>query len=120
MNRAIFPALCLALLLSVPAIPQDRNTEEELQLRVTALEEQVEKQQATLAEMQTYLGKMRGEAATLAKKLKFSEKKGYLYPAPANDARRALLYGLQDWAAVTAGGKAARRTYKVEEELVDK
>jgi uncharacterized coiled-coil protein SlyX len=120
MKRAIFPALCLALLLSVPAVPQDGGSDEELKLRITALEDQVEKQQATLAEMQTYLGKMKGEAATLAKKLKSSEKKGFLYPAPANDARRALLFGLQDWAAVASGGKPARRTYKVEEELVDK
>jgi hypothetical protein len=120
MKRAIFPALCLALLLSVPAIPQDRGSEEELELRVTALEEQVEKQQAALKEMQTYLGTMRGEAATLAKKLKASERKGYLYPAPNNDSRRALLYGLQDWAAVAAGGKPARRPHKVEHETVDK
>lgn len=120
MKRAIFPALCLALLLSVPAVPQDDNSEEELKLRITALEDQVEKQQATLAEMQSYLDKMKGEAATLSKKLKASEKKGYLYPAPNNDSRRALLYGLQDWAAVASGGKPARRTHKVEEELVDK
>jgi len=120
MNRAIFPALCLALLLSVPAIPQDGKTGEELDLRVTALEEQVEKQQTALKEMQTYLGQVRGEAATLARKLKASEKKGYLYPAPNNDSRRALLYGLQDWAAVASGGKPARRTHQVEEELVDK
>jgi uncharacterized coiled-coil protein SlyX len=97
MKRAIFPALCLALLLSVPAVPQDESSEEELKLRITALEDQVEKQQATLAEMQTYLGKMKGEAATLAKKLKFSEK-----------------------ASVASGGKAANRTYKVDEELVNK
>ena len=120
MKRAIVPSLFLALLLSVPASPQDPGSEEELQLRVTALEEQVEKQQTTLKEMQTYLGNMRGEAATLAKKLRVSEKKGYLYPAPNNDSRRALLYGLQDWASVAAGGKPARRPYKVEQESVDK
>ena len=120
MKRAIFPALCLALLLSVPAIPQDGGSDEELELRVTALEAQVEKQQTSLKEMQSYLGNLRGEAATLAKKLKASEKKGFLYPAPANDARRALLFGLQDWAAVASGGKPARRTYKVEQETVDK
>jgi uncharacterized coiled-coil protein SlyX len=120
MKRAIFPALCLALLLSVPAIPQDEGSEEELNLRITALEDQVAKQQTTLAEMQTYLGSLKGEAANLAKKLKFSEKKGYLYPAPANDARRAMLYGLQDYASVASGGKAARRGYKVDKELIDK
>jgi septal ring factor EnvC (AmiA/AmiB activator) len=120
MKRALIPALCLALLLCVPAIPQDKDSGKEMELRVKALEEQVEKQQAALAEMQTYLGNMRGEAATLAKKLKASEKKGYLYPAPNNDSRRALLYGLQDWAAVAAGGKPTRRTYKVPEELIDK
>ncbi|MHC4136767.1 MAG: hypothetical protein ACYTDU_03760 [Planctomycetota bacterium] len=120
MKRAVFPALCLALLLSVPAVPQDEGSEEELKLRVTALEDQVEKQQATLAEMQTYLGNMKGEAAALAKKLKASEKKGYLYPAPNNDSRRALLYGLQDWASVAAGGKPARRGYKVGQELINK
>ena len=120
MKRAIFPALCLALLLSVPAVPQDEGSEEELRLRVAALEDQVDKQQATLAEMQTYLSQTKGEAATLAKKLKTSEKKGYLYPAPNNDSRRALLYGLQDWASVAAGGKPERRGHKVERELIDK
>ncbi|MHC4547259.1 MAG: hypothetical protein ACYTEZ_00660 [Planctomycetota bacterium] len=117
MKRAIFPALCLALLLSGPAVPQD-TVEDELELRLRTLEEQAVKQQALLQEVQTYLGQTRGEAATLVDMLRAAEKKGFLYPAPNVDSRRALLYGMQRYAAVAAGRKPRSRPIEVDHEEV--
>ena len=103
MKRAILPALFLGLLLSVPAVPQDGG-DGELKLEIQGLQEQLDKQGKALKELQTYVSNQKGQAAALVKALKKAEKKGFTYPAPHNDARKALLSGLQKFAAVAAGG----------------
>jgi len=103
MKRAIIPALFLALFLAVPAVPQDGGADE-LKLEIQVLSEQVEKQGKALKELQTYVSNQRGQAAALVKALKKAEKEGFLMPIPANDAKKALLSGLQKYAAVAAGG----------------
>ncbi len=102
MKRAILPALFLGLLLSVPAVPQDGG--DGLNLEIQGLQEQLDKQGKALEELQTYVSNQKGQAAALVKALKKAEKKGFTYPAPHNDARKALLSGLQKFAAVAAGG----------------
>jgi hypothetical protein len=104
MKRAVFPALALALLLSVPAISQE---EVDLGAEVTALKKKVEEQDAALKLLQQYVDNQKRQAGRLGKSLSTAEKEGFLLPAPNNDAKEALLSGLKDFAQVAAGGAPA-------------
>lgn len=103
MKRAIVPALFLALLLSIPAVSQDdgRTLREE----VDALTKKVEEQDAALKRLQEYVDRQMKQAGRLAKSMDAAEEKGFLLPAPNNDAKRALLKGIRDFAAVVGGGE---------------
>jgi len=105
MKRALFLLPVLALLLAVPAVSQDAGRDD-LAGDVEKLEKLVAAQQKTLQELQTYVGVLKGEAATLRKALAKAETDGFTLPAPNNSAKKALLQGLQRWAHVAATGKA--------------
>lgn len=107
MKRAILPALFFALLLAVPAIPQGGAREADLANQVEQLKEAVARQEAQIAELQKYVEAQKSAAAVLVRQVESADKKGYLYPAPNTDARKALLYGLKDFAEVAAAGTAA-------------
>jgi len=102
MKRAILPALGLALLLALPAIPQDGGND--LQDEVDTLKEQVELQEKQIKELKEYVANQQKQAAALSKALGRAEKEGFLLPAPNNDAKKALLSGLKQFASVAAGG----------------
>ena len=112
MKRAILPALVLAFLIAIPAVSQDGGTEDELAAKVEKLQEKVDQQELQLKRLETYAAATKAQAATLLKKLKFADEKGFIYPAPHTDARKALLYGLQDFASVASGGAPAKRETK--------
>lgn len=92
MKRALPFALALALLLAVPAVPQ---ADDPLPKRVGKLEEIVVQQQAILKTVQEHMQVQAARAAALAHQLDVAEKKGFVYPAPNTDARKALLKGLR-------------------------
>jgi len=101
MTRAILPTLCLALLLCLPALSQDEAPT--LDQQVEALTKKVEEQDAALKELQAYVDHQKTQAKRLAKSLAAAEEGGFLMPVPANDAKKSLLSGLQDFAGVAAG-----------------
>jgi septal ring factor EnvC (AmiA/AmiB activator) len=111
MKRAILPALVLALCVSIPVFSQDdqENETEALQAELATLKEKVDQQSTRIEQLEGYVAKTKSQAIALHEKLKFAEKKGFTYPAPHTDARKALLFGLQDYAAVAGGGSAAKR-----------
>ncbi len=101
MKRAILPALGLALLLSIPAVSQEEGVT--LDQEVATLKKKVELQDAALKALQTYVDQQKEQAKRLGKSLAAAEEGGFLEPAPNNDAKKALLSGLQDFAGVAAG-----------------
>jgi len=101
MKRAILPTLGLALLLSIPAISQDETPTVEQQ--VEALNKKVEEQDAALKQLQAYVDNQKAQAKRLSKDLTTAEEGGFLMPVPANDAKKSLLSGLQEFAVVAAG-----------------
>jgi len=104
MKRAILPALGLALLLSIPAVSQEEEGVT-LEKEVAALKKKVEEQGAALKALQTYVDRQKEQAKQLGKSLAAAEEGGFLEPAPNNDAKKALLSGLQEFAGVAAGGE---------------
>jgi hypothetical protein len=102
MKRAVLPILGLALLLSIPAVSQE-EAEVPLPKQVEALTRKVEEQGAALKELQAYVDRQKAQAAKLRKSLATAEEEGFLLPAPNNEAKQALLGGLQDFAGVAAG-----------------
>lgn len=104
MKRAILPALGLALLLSIPAVSQEGEGVT-LDQEVIALKKKVEEQDAALKALQTYVDQQKEQAKRLGKSLAAAEEGGFLEPAPNNDAKKALLSGLQEFADVAAGGE---------------
>ncbi len=108
MKRAIWILPVLALVLAVPALSQDGGDADNADLagEVAKLKKLVAEQQKVLKETQSYLLTMKGEASLLAKALKKADKGGFTMPAPNNDAKSALLKGLQRYATVGATGKA--------------
>jgi hypothetical protein len=103
MKRLILPALGLALLLSIPAASQEEPMP--LDKQVEALAKKVEEQDAALKELRAYVDRQKTQAARLGKSLAAAEEGGFLEPAPNNDAKKALLSGLQEFAGVAAGGE---------------
>jgi len=104
MKRAIVPALFLALLLSLPAVSQDDG--DTLQKDVDALKQKVEEQDAALKKLQDYVDAQKKQALSLAKSMDTAEREGFLLPAPNNDAKRAVLDGIRQFAKVAAGSAA--------------
>lgn len=104
MKRAILPALGLYLLLSIPAVSQDEGAT--LQQEVEMLQKKVEEQDVALKALQTYVDSQKKQAVKLGKSLAAAEEGGFLMPVPANDAKKSLLSGLQEFAGVAAGGTA--------------
>ena len=110
MKRAILPALVLALCVAIPALSQDEENETAALMKdVAELKEKLDQQAGRIEQLEAYTAKTKSQANALHAKLKFAEKNGYMYPAPHNDARKALLFGLQDYAAVAGGGSAQKR-----------
>jgi len=103
MKRAIVPALFLALLLSLPAVSQD--DERTLREEVDALKQKVEEQDAALKKLQDFVDRQKKQAGRLAKSMDKAEEEGFLLPAPNNDAKRALLDGIREFAKVAGGGE---------------
>ena len=103
MKRAILPALAIALLLAVPAIPQGGTSDTEK--RIEQLEQAAADQQKQIKDLQGYVNALKKEAATLVKHLARADKGGFTYPAPNVDAKEELLKGLQSFAAVASSGK---------------
>ena len=94
MKRALPITLVIALLFAVPALSQ--GDEKDLATRVQQLEKQVEAQQ----KLQKDQAKDREDRhAELIKALADAEKKGYMFPAPNVDAKKALFAGLRALAA---------------------
>lgn len=116
MKRALVMIPILALLLAVPAIPQESVTQADLGLQVSKLKEQVAQQATALKEMQSWMLAQQGQAKALAKKIKEAEKKGFLLPAPHNDAKQALLDGLKGLADSLAGTKPDEQAGEGKEE----
>jgi hypothetical protein len=105
MKRAILPALGLFLLLSIPAVSQDGG--EDLRKEVDLLTKRVEEQDAALKQLQEYVDRHKAQAARLAKRLAAAEEGGFLTAGTNLDSKKDLLGGLQEFAAVAAGGKPA-------------
>ena len=101
MKRAILPVLGLALFLSIPAVSQEEAAP--LDKQVEELTKKVAEQEKALKALQTYVDQQKTQAARLGKSLAAAEEGGFLEPAPNNDAKKALLSGLQDFAGVAAG-----------------
>jgi septal ring factor EnvC (AmiA/AmiB activator) len=101
MKRAVLPILCLLVLLSIPAVSQEEAMT--LDKEVEALKKKVEEQDAALKALQTYVDRQKAQASKLIKDLAAAEAGGFLEPAPNNDAKKALLSGLQEFAGVAAG-----------------
>ena len=106
MKRAILPVLGLALFLSIPAVSQEEAVT--LDKQVEELKKKVEEQDKALKELQIYVEQQKTQAARLMKSLATAEEGGFLEPAPNNDAKKALLSGLQDFAGVAAGAEPKR------------
>lgn len=104
MKRAILPALGLALLLSIPAVSQDEEVT--LPQEVETLKKKVEEQDVAIKQLQAYVEQQKKQAVKLGKSLAAAEEGGFLMPVPANDAKKSLLSGLQEFAGVAAGGEA--------------
>lgn len=103
MNRAILPALGLALLLSIPAVSQEE--EMTLDKQVETLTKKVEEQEVALKALQAYVDRQKEQAKRLGKSLATAEEEGFTLPAPNNDAKETLLSGLQEFAGVVAGAE---------------
>ena len=84
MKRAILPALAIALLLAVPAIPQGGKSDTEK--RIEKLEQAAADQASQIKDLQGYVTALKKEAATLDKHLAKADKSGFTYPAPNTDA----------------------------------
>ena len=113
MTRTLILVAVLALLaLTVPAIPQGNNDGArmvDLLRRIEALELITAEQQDALEEHQERLEKAEAwierqdrRHAHIVDLAVYSQKKGFLYPAPNIDARGAILHALH----VLNGGKA--------------
>ena len=104
MKHALPVDVVLALCVSVPALSQDEKPA--LETRIEVLEEIVAKQQ----EMLDAHVKTRDErGAELVRWLDVAEKKGFLYPAPNTDAKKALLAGLRAVAGPVKKPKTAKK-----------
>ena len=102
MKRTYLFAAGLALFaLALPATSQDESETAELSrqmvilgTRVVKLEKQLHAQAAELKQARDWMRTQDGRQANLARSVQVAIKKGYFYPAPANDAKAALLQGL--------------------------
>jgi septal ring factor EnvC (AmiA/AmiB activator) len=103
MKRAILPAICLALLLSLPAVSQEEGPT--LEQKVADLTKKVEEQGAALKELQAYVDHQKTQAKRLNKSLSNAEEQGFLLPAPNNEAKKSLLDGLHAFADVAGGAE---------------
>ena len=115
MKRALWMTLALALLLAVPAVSQDKDTEMELKVELDKLKKTVAQQGEAIKLMHGWMLAQQGQARTLAGKLKEAEKKGFLSAGSNIDAKKALLDGLKGVAKAAAGGAAADAEEKKEE-----
>ena len=123
MKRTYLLAAGLALFaLALPATSQDESETAELSRQVTILaakvvklEKQVNVQAAELKQARDWIKIQDGRQANLAKNVQLAIKKGYLYPAPANDAKAALLQGLMGLAGTKAKIPGAGETPPTEQ-----
>ena len=95
MKRALPIALLFALVLAVPAIPQDDDVNFELAHRVEELEKKLVAVQATLKTVETHMATQVARGAELARALNVSEKKGFLRAGTNLDSKEALFKGLR-------------------------
>lgn len=95
MRQLLVPALLLTLAVSTFAIPEEKA---DLATQVKDLSARVDKQEARILELAKALELSRQASQALSKRLEEAEKLGFLLPAPNNDAKKALLSGLQDYA----------------------
>ena len=113
MTRTLILVAVLALMaFSVPAIPQgndDKARVVDLLRRIEALELITAEQQDALAEhhirlekAEAWIKRQNARHAHIVELAVYSQKKGFLYPAPNIDARGAILHALH----VLNGGKA--------------
>jgi len=123
MKRTYIFAAGLALFaLALPATSQDESEAAELSRQVTILgakvaklEKQVHVQAAELKQARDWIKIQDGRQANLAKNVQLAIKKGYFYPAPANDAKAALLQGLMGLAGKKAKIPGASETPPTEQ-----
>lgn len=105
MKRTIlFTAALAVLVLAFPATSQGDGLDKQLTdlaVKVVELEKTVKAQQTELKKLQEWVKTQDDRNALLGKKVQEAIKKGYYYPAPANDAKKALLEGLMG----LSGGK---------------
>ena len=94
MKRALPIALLVALVLAVPAIPQD-DSKPDLAKRVKLLEKKLTKQEAALKAVEAYMATQDARGAELASALAVAEKKGFLDAGANVDAKEALFKGLR-------------------------
>ena len=110
MKRTCFFAAGLVLLaLALPATPQGEDETAELSrqvvllgTRVATFQKQLKVQAAELERARAWMRTQESRQANLARKVQLAIKKGYFYPAPANDAKAALLQGLMGLAGQKA------------------
>ena len=110
MKRVILATLFLATLFVLPAISQDSGKEADLAEAIATLTEELEKLQETvdrqgrqIKALESALARQAAEAKKLVEATEFAQKKGFLLPTPANDARGALLFGVRRFAVVVSG-----------------
>ena len=108
MKRALAIVLLGALVLSLPALSQGAPAPDP-EAKVSALEKQVEQQAARLAALEAWRKAVEARAKALEAKLRVAKEKGFTLPAPNNDAKEALLGGLQDFARALSGAPAPRK-----------
>jgi len=103
MKRAFLWTLLLGLLLAVPAVPQDGDSRDRV---IEALEKKLEEQDLRLKTLEAYVEAQKTAGERLAAKVRQADKKGFLYPAPHTEAKKALLTGLGRYANAVATGTA--------------
>ena len=110
MKRFVLPTLLLSFLLVLPAVSQsaaqERDLAEEiddLKMQIDELVEQAMVQRAEIGKLRGRLDAQASEAAKLVKATEAAQRRGFLLPTPANDARGALLFGVRRYATVVTG-----------------
>ena len=97
-RTVVFTAFLAVLVLSIPAKSQGGDELErqltDLAGKVVALEKTVKAQQVVIKQLMAWTKTQDGRNADLGAKVLEAIKKGYYFPAPANDAKKALLEGL--------------------------
>jgi len=102
LKRALVPALLLALLIAVPALPQ--GGADALVKEVAALKVKVAQQEEALKLLSEFHAKQTAEAAALLRAIGLAEKEGVLMPTPNVEAKRTLLLAFARYALVASGG----------------